>query len=443
MKKFLLGFLAAALLMTGGFFAYTRWIEKGSGKSADQEITKYHCPMHPTYISDRQGDCPICGMRLVPIEKPKPDPHAGNGSEETVMPESQAADSAKHPSVPGYAAVSIPQERIQTMGITVTEARRMELAPTIRTFGRVTYDETRVYHVHTKFDGYIEDLYVNFVGEYVKKGQPLFSIYSPELYATQNEYLLALRAREQMPLLNQGESESGVGRVDLLAAARQRLGLWDIGEDQINALEKTRKPFRALLIHSPISGYVTAKTALQGMRVVHGDNMYDIVDLSRVWVQADIYEMNLPLVKLGQAASLTVSSHPGKIWRGKVTFIDPTVNPATRTVRARLEFANPNGELKPEMYADVLLGGIRGSGIGVPESAVISTGERNIVFVEIGKGVYEPREVQLGIQSANWVEIQKGVSEGERVVTGANFLLDSESKLKAAVSDAGEHQHGS
>jgi Cu(I)/Ag(I) efflux system membrane fusion protein len=325
------------------------------------------------------------------------------------------------------------------MGITLAEARRMDLDQSIKTVGRVTYDETRVHHVHTKFEGFIEDLFVNYVGQFVRAGEPLFSVYSPELYATQKEYLLALRAQAQMPMLNDLGSNSG--RVDLLAAARQRLELWDIQANQIRQLEQTRTPFRALTIYSPASGYVTAKTAVHGLKIGPGDNLYDIVDLSSVWVQADVYEVSVPFVKIGQPASMSLAYDPGKTWRGRVVFIDPSVDPATRTVKARLEFANAKGELKPEMYADVTIGGVRDSGVAVPDNAVLSTGERDIVFVAKENGVFEPREVVLGVKMRDMYEIRHGVSEGERVVTGANFLLDSESKLRAATAGAAGHQH--
>ncbi len=398
--------------------------------------------MHPTYISDKPGDCPICGMKLVPMEPAtSPDAHAGHKSMAPGATADQTA--AAESKVSGYAPVTIPADRIQSMGITFADARRMELDQSFHTFGKVTYDETRIHHVHTKFEGYIETLHVNYVGQFVKKGEPLFSIYSPELYATQNEYLLALRAREQMPPLDGDDAFPGVGNVDLVAAARQRLALWDIGDNDIRELERTRKPIRALTIFSPVSGFVMQKTALQGLKAMPADNLYDIVDLSTVWVLADIYEVNVSFVKLGQPASISLAYQPGKTWRGHVTFINPTVDPATRTVKARLEFANPGNELKPDMYADVVIGGARGNGIAVPESAVIATGERNIVFVAKGNGLFEPREVTLGVRVRNLYEIKQGISEGERVVTGANFLLDSESKLKSSISGGtGEHTHG-
>jgi membrane fusion protein, copper/silver efflux system len=431
MKNFIAGFLAAAVLLTLGYFVYTRESGNTPRVTTGQVKPKYHCPMHPTFVSDKMGNCPICGMKLVPIE-------SGDDSA------SSKSHAGHESTVPGYASVMIPNERIQSMGIALAEARHMELDQSMRTFGRVTYDETKVHHVHTKFEGYIETLYVNYIGQFVKKGEPLFTIYSPELFATQNEYLLALRAREQMPELSGNDELKTSTTVDLVAAARQRLSLWDIEEKDVRELEKTRKPIRALTIFSPVSGHVTEKAAFQGLKVSPGDNLYDIVDLSAVWVMADIYEVNFPFIHVGQTASMTLAYQPGKTWHGRVTFINPTLDPVTRTVKARLEFVNPNDELKPDMYADVVIGGARGTGLAVPESAVIATGERNIVFVAKGEGMFEPREVVLGARVRNFYEIRKGVSEGEMVVTGANFLLDSESKLKAAISSgSGEHSHGS
>jgi Cu(I)/Ag(I) efflux system membrane fusion protein len=420
MRNFVLGFLAAALLLTGGYFIHSRWTGNPTVRAAPK--TLYHCPMHPTYISDKPGDCPICGMKLVPMEPGTP---SSLGSQTAAI----------RSTVPGYVPVTIPPDRIQSMGITITKAARLSLDQSFRTFGRVTYDETRVHHVHTRVGGYIESLYADYTGQFVTKGQPLFSFYSPELYATENEYLLALRARDQKQ-----QSKGGFGALytrnaaDLAAAARERLSLWNIGENEILDLERTRKPSRALIITSPVSGYVTAKTAVQGLKVTPSDNLYDIVDLSTVWVLADVYEVNLPSVKVGQAARIELDYRPGKTWTGRVVFIDPTVDPATRTIKARLEFPNPEGELKPEMYAHVTIGGSRGTATAIPESAVVATGERNIVFVARGGGTFEPREVVLGTRVGNLYEIRQGLAEGEEVATGANFLLDSESKLKAAAS---------
>jgi membrane fusion protein, copper/silver efflux system len=429
MKKFILGFISALMLLAGGHFINTRL---AISEKAGPVAALYHCPMHPTYTSDKPGDCPICGMKLVPI---KPDRRPESSPQASAHQESASGTKSQ---VPGYASVTISPERIQSMGITLAAARRMDLDQDFRAYGRITYDETRVHHVHTKYEGFIEELFVDYVGRLVKRGEPLFRIYSPELYATENEYLLALRAREQMPILKGLDDTLNLTRgMDLVAAARQRLSLWDVQDDEIREIEKTRKPIRALTVNSPVSGYVTAKTAVHGLKVTPADNLFDIVDLSTVWVMADIYEVNLPFLKLGLPATMTLSYQPGKTWKGRVNYINPTLDPATRTVKARLDFANPANELKPEMYADVDIGGLKKFGITVPESAVMDTGERNIVFIAKGEGLFEPREVVLGVRVRGLCEIRQGVSEGEQVVTGANFLLDSESKLQAAV-----HRHG-
>jgi Cu(I)/Ag(I) efflux system membrane fusion protein len=320
------------------------------------------------------------------------------------------------------------------MGVTVEETKLMNLEDSIRTVGRVSPDETRLHHVHTKFEGFIEQIFVDYVGKFVKKGQPMFTVYSPELVATQKEYLLALRAQDQFGPLGSSPALAGI---DLLGSARQRLSLWDISAGQIAHLEKTGQPTKALTIYSPVSGFVTAKIAQQGMRIMPSDSLYDIIDLSTVWVLADVYEVNLPFVKMGQPAEVRLSYQPDRVWKGRVTYLYPTVEEKTRTAKVRLEFPNSGGTLKPEMYVDVEFKGSLGKALAVPESAVLSTGERALVFVAKGEGAFEPREVTTGVKIRNYYEIKSGLSAGEKVATGANFLLDSESKLKAAILGAG------
>lgn len=465
MKNFILGFLVAAILAAGGAWLLLR---KPSQPEPAQVVQaqKYYCPMHPSYVSDRPGDCPICSMRLVlmPVEKAEiKDPHAKHEPEQRrvlyyvdpMNPNNRSDKPGKAPDgmdlvpvysdeaatgVPGYASVKISRDRQQMMGVTVEEARILDLEDSIRTVGRVVPDETRSHQVHTKFEGFIEELFVDYVGKFVRRGQPLFSIYSPELVATQKEYLLALRAQDQFGPLDSNPALAGI---DLLGSARQRLSLWDISADQVARLEKSGQPSKALTIYSPVTGFVTAKTAVQGMRVMPADSLYDIIDLSTVWVLADVYEVNLPFVRMGQTAEVRLSYQPGKVWKGRVTYIPPTVEEKTRTVKVRLEFSNPGGTLKPEMYADVEFKGSLGKTLAVPESAVLSTGERTLIFVTNGKGSFEPREVTTGMKVRNYYEIKSGLSAGEKVATGANFLIDSESKLKAAISGMNsEHQHG-
>jgi Cu(I)/Ag(I) efflux system membrane fusion protein len=221
-------------------------------------------------------------------------------------------------------------------------------------------------------------------------------------------------------------------------AARQRLALWDISPDQIARIEKTRKPIRDFVVYSQVNGIVSAKTAFQGNKVMPSETLYEITDLSSVWVLADLYEINVPFVKIGNSATITLSYDPSRIFKGRVSFINPNVDEKSRTVKVRIVLENPSGLLKPDMYADVIFGGQLGQGVAVPDSAVMGTGEREIVFIAKGNGLFEPREVKTGIKVRGFYEIKKGVKAGEDVVTGANFLLDSESKLKAAISGSGK-----
>jgi Cu(I)/Ag(I) efflux system membrane fusion protein len=367
--------------------------------------------MHPTYASDKPGDCPICGMKLVPIE----DTATANGE-----------------TVPGRASLSLSPEKRQLLGIRSEEIHHGPLTRVMRTVGRVAVDERRLHHVHTKYDGYVEHLYVDFTGKFVEQDEHLLSIYSPELVATQQEYLLAWSAQKRM-------AESGIpsvaqGSLNLLEAARQRLLLWDMRSEDIEALEKAGKVSRTIDLHSDVAGYVVQKMAFHGMRVTPADTLFDIADLSQVWVLADVYESDLPLVRIGMQGELTVPYLPGRKWRGAVTYVNPTVEEKTRTVKVRIELRNEGRLLKPDMFADVQLRAELGPSLSVPESAVIDSGGRKLVFLDRGEGRFEPREVELGVRVGSSFQVLYGLADGERVVTSANFLLDSESSLRSALS---------
>ena len=383
-----------------------------------KKATKYHCPMHPSYISDRPGDCPICGMKLVPIEE----------EEEAITV-----------SVPGLADVKISPERQQLIGVRTGVVERRPLEKTIRTVGKVDYDERNLVHVHTRIEGWIKKLFVNYTGQLVKKHQPLFTIYSPEVVATQEEYLLALRAKKS--LQDNPFQDVASGSATLLEAARRRLLLWEISEAQIEELERTGKPLTEVAIASHTDGFVIEKKALEGMRVEAGEDLYVIADLSDVWVYADIYEHELPLVKVGQGATVGLSYYPGDVFRGKVVYVYPYMESQTRTVRVRVELPNPGWRLKPGMFANVEVQTERGEGLVVPGGAVLDSGERKIAFVDKGEGRFEPREVRLGGRAGEGFEVLQGLSEGERVITSANFLIDSESQIKAALGAMGGHRH--
>lgn len=382
-----------------------------------QEVAadRWQCPMHPEIIQDRPGDCPICGMDLVKVEPaPESAPSGTNAPK-------------------GLTTVTIDPAKQQLIGLRVGMVERKPLAGSIRTVGRVTFDETRVHHIHTKYEAYVEHVHpnANFIGAKVSKGEPLVTLYSPELYATQQEYLLALKAQRRL-----GETGApGVARQgnDLLEAARQRLLLWDLPASEIERLEKSGEASRTFHLFAPVSGFVTGKTATHGMKVTPADSLFDIADLSRVWVLADVYEAELPRIAVGQKATMSLSYWPGKSWTGKVTYVFPTVDEKTRTVKVRVEFDNPGHELKPEMFADVVLHGQARTALVVPEDAVIESGTRSVVFVVHGGGKLEPREIGTGQSAEGLVEVLDGLHEKEAIALGASFLIDSESRLKAAL----------
>jgi len=366
--------------------------------------TLYHCPMHPNYISEKPGECPICGMTLVPIEEEK---------------ESAEARPA--------GTVEISPEKQQILGVTFGRVETRPLHRVFSAYGRISYDETRLATISIKFPGWVEALYADYTGKPVRKGQPLFSIYSPELIAAQEEYLLALRAQKTMI------EDQKINNLSIVEAAKRRLLLWDISGEQIADLEKEGKPFRALTIYSPVTGYIIEKYIVQGKYVTAGEVLYSIADLSHVWMLAEIYESDLPFISVGTEVTLELSSFPGEKFKGKISYIFPYLENETRTVKVRIELFNQALRLKPEMYGRVVFHLPLGQRLSLPEEAVIDTGERKIVFVVHENRHFEPREVKLGLKADDYYEVLAGVKEGEQVVTSAQFLIDSESRLKAAL----------
>lgn len=377
---------------------------------------KYHCPMHPDYVADRPGECPICGMDLVPMV-----------AEEITL------------SLPGQAEVRISPERQQLIGVQRERVARQPLERVLRAPGRVDYDERRVDHVHTRTEGWIRKVYANYTGQMVKAHQALFTFYSPELEAAQAEYLLALRG--VMALGDNPIEEVAEGAAALLSASRSRLLQWEFGEEQLAELEKAGAPLSEVSIYTHSGGFVVEKQALEGMRAEPGADLYTIADLGVVWIHADLYEHELALVHEGQEAVVSLSYYPGQVFRGKVVFVYPYIETQTRTGRARIEFANPDWQLKPGMFTQVEIETAGREGLVVPASAVLDSGARRLVFVDRGEGRFEPRQVELGGRSGEGYEVLSGLTEGEQVITSANFLIDSESQLKAALSAMGNHQH--
>ena len=382
----------------------------------------YQCPMHPTITSDHPGDCPICGMKLVEVKQ-------GRAAAETATPVGRGGGEQ----VPGLATVTIDPARQQLIGLRTTPVTRGSVAGSWRTVGRVQIDPTRVRKTNVKVEGYIERMYVDFVGRPVRRGEPLFSIYSPSLLAAQDEYLLALKPKDA---LGEGGALTGDGDA-LVASVRRKLELWDVSPKEIARLEQTRLPAKALVFYSPISGVVTAKNVVEGARVNPGDTPYEITDLGMVWVMADAYESDLSQVHEGMPASLVVSAYPNQTFTGTVAFIDPLLDPQTRTAKVHMHFPNPKGVLKPEMFGEVVLEGTRREGLRIPVDAVVRSGTKDVVFVALGHGKFAPREVQLGAKNGDQVEVVSGLIEGEEVVVRANFLVDSESQLRSSLSAIG------
>jgi len=331
--------------------------------------------------------------------------------------------------------VKISTDKVQKLGVRTEAAQLRSLDRMVRASGRIEPDERRVVAISPKFEGYVERLHVNVTGQAVGKGQALFEVYSPELVSAQREYAIAVQGVNS---LKDAGGQAQAGMAQLADASLQRLRNWDISEAQIKALTDSGSTTRTLTFRSPVSGIVMDKKALQGMRFMPGEALYQIADLSSVWVIADVFEQDIGLVKNGAKASVNINAYPGKTFTGRVTYVYPTLTAETRTVPVRVELANPGRLLKPGMFAQVELPvGTKGQVITVPVSAVIDSGTRQIVLIDQGAGRYESREVKLGARSDTYVEVLDGVDDGEPVVVAANFLIDAESNLKAALAGFG------
>ncbi len=448
-----IAFVALGLVVGVGGMALLRPGAKddhdhGAASATTPKKQMFQCPMHPQIIQDHAGTCPICGMDLVPMESDAPkekgklvfyrSPMNPSLTSQVPMKDEMGMDyvpvyegelKGEGTGLDTHAAVKIDHERQQLIGLRTEKVAEGNVSGELRALGRVAVDETRVRKVNVKVEGFVEKLYVDFVGKPVAKGQPLFSLYSPEFVSAQREYLLALQTQKSLS----GGSLQGSGG-ELLESARRRLSLWDVPKETIDHLEQTGEIQKALTLRSPISGVVTVKNVMEGARITPADILFEITDLSRVWVQVDVYEAELSRAKVGMPAELTTQASPGKTFRGRIVFVDPVMDPKTRTAKARVEFPNPAGELKPEMFGDVILKGQGRRGLIVPLDAVLDAGTTKVVFVSLGDGKFEPREVTTGTTVGEKIEIRSGLKVGEKVVVRANFLVDSESRLKAALA---------
>ena len=392
-----------------------KFVSSEGGATGSGEVDYYTCTMHPSVKQKKPGKCPICAMDLVPIYK------EGNA------PQTDAGDKQVR-------TVNVPLYQQQLIGVQRDTVKLQNVAKTMRTVGHVDYNETRVATINLKFSGWIEKLNVDYTGQFVNKGQPLFEIYSPELVATQEEYLQTLRSispKSAVTALSDGNDTYEENT--LLKSARDRLLLWGISEKQIHEIETTGAPKLTLTFYSPITGYVVEKNALEGRKAKEGMDLYTIADLSTVWVYADIYEYELPFIKIGQTAEISLAYDPNVNYAGKVDYIYPTLEAKTRTAKIRLVFPNPELKLKPDMYADVKIKVEQGAQLTVPETAVLNTGTRQLVFVDRGSGRFEPREIKLGTKVDRHYVVFGGLEEGEVIVKSGNFLIDAEAHVQGVL----------
>lgn len=435
-----------------------------SGRHTDHaEGQLWTCGMHPQVIQDKPGKCPICGMNLVPLkestgagEHAGHQPAQGNGERRILyyrapMDPTYTSDKpGKSPMgmdlIPVYAdeveqplqtknTVRIDPSFVQTIGVQTAVVQRTDIPFTVRTVGTLTYSDQQLHWVTTKYEGWVEKVYVNYVGQPVARGEKLFEIYSPQLVTTQQEYLDALDYADRLSTGLYPEIHERAQ--SLIEATLQRLAYWDITREQIEELEKSRRPRRTLTVVSPVSGMVVEKMSqsLEGMFVKPGMNLYKIVDLSTIWVEAEVFEHQIPWLKVGQSALLDFPYQPGRQYRGQVRYIYPYVNGQTRTLKVSISLPNPGLEFRKDMYVNVTFDVPSARNvIAVPEEAIIFSGERNLVVTELGEGTFQVKEVTLGRAGSGLYEILSGnLKEGETIVVSSQFLIDSESRLKEAV----------
>ena len=405
--------LFAGLLLLAAV-SVTSWLlarRASTSVHAQSKRAAYHCPMHPSYTSDRPGECPICGMNLEPI------------------PDAAHAATPADGDVPGLAGVHITPERVQLIGVRTARVERRTMGNRLDLVGFVAPDETQLRRIQLRAAGWVQELYVSRTGERVQAGQPLLAIYSPELYQSGQEYLIELGARDSASAMSH---EAGAS-----SAARDRMRLLGVPPEEIARLERERTASTRLVLTAPFTGTVLERGVVEGQYVGADTPLFTLADLSRVWVLADLYEMDFGRARPGDRARFTADALPGRGFEGTVDFIYPTVSSETRTVKLRVTLGDPRGELLPGMYGRVLVTAGGASALAVPAEAVVNAGEHDYVFLARAGGHFEPRRVTVGVQDGDWAQILKGLAAGDTVVASASFLIDSESRLKAAIAGMG------
>jgi membrane fusion protein, copper/silver efflux system len=425
--------VAAFLLLSIAALVFAAGCKKGGAEGKADNVDYYTCTMHPSVkLHDPKAKCPICGMALVPVKKKSAaepgaaNPHASHSGHVPGMPMENAGTNASE----APSDFTVPVERQQQIGVTYANVEKRPFSLTIRAVGTVAYDRQHRWDYVSRVDGYVQKLFVFSRGEPVEKDAPLLTLYSPDLLTTQNEFLDVLRTRDGAINGDKVVLESMQSLVD---AGKQRLRLWNISDDQIAELEKTRKAQETLTLKSPFKGIVQEMRVDQGRRVMTGDQLVEIADLSLVWVWAQFYQNEIALLKKELPVTITTAAYPGETFKSKISVIDPFINDATRTARVRIDVENPDFKLRPDMYVNAELKLDMGEGLAVPVTAILPTGLRNIAFVDKGEGRLEPRFIEIGRKYGDVFELKSGLKEGERVVNSANFLIDAEAKVQGAL----------
>jgi Cu(I)/Ag(I) efflux system membrane fusion protein/cobalt-zinc-cadmium efflux system membrane fusion protein len=454
--SFVLGAAATALVLSDPF--HWEW-NRGSGNLLkDESVQLWTCSMHPDVLQEEPGNCPVCAMKLTPIKAETAKQLWTCGMHPQVLEDEPgncpicamkltpvSDQTTSHREDEDSGTIQIDPVFVQNIGVQSEEITRTDIPFTIRTVGNLTYNDGQTVWVNTKYEGWIEKVYVNYVGEPVEKGQRLFEIYSPQLVTTQKEYLQALDYAQRM---REGNYPEITARADsLLNSARERLSYWDVTPDQIEELETSREPRRTLAVMSPAGGLVVEKMdqALEGMYAKAGMNLYKIADLSTIWVEVEVFENQIPWLRVGQRALVELAYEPGKQYTGRVRYLYPFLDEKTRTMKVSVELPNSGRKLRADMYANVTfeIPSVRDV-VAIPEESVIHSGTRNVAILDRGDGRFEVREITLGVNGSGLWEVKEGLSEGDRIVVSSQFLIDSESNLQEAirkmVSEPG-HQH--
>jgi Cu(I)/Ag(I) efflux system membrane fusion protein len=413
--------LTASLLMIATFLALLAGCSKPGPENLPQGVSYYTCPMHPSVKAfDAKAKCPICNMNLVPVLK--------NGGTTNAAP-SADHNHAEAPTNETASAFSVAPERLQMIGVTFTNAEIRSMRRHLRTVGIVSPQKRRHWDFVSRVDGYIETLGVSSKGEMVTKDRALLTIYSPEVLTTEQELVNLLRIKDEGQA-----SGNGVEGIDpMIGAAERRLRLWNVADADIDQLKITRIPSNVITLRSPFDGVIQDLPVGQGQRVAAGEHLMDVADLSAVWVWADFFQDEAPFLKTGAPVKIHLGDHQSTPLMGTIEVLDPFIKESSRTVRARIDVENSSNALRPEMYVEVEMEILTEPSLAIPKTALLPTGARSIVFIDRGAGRLEPRQVEAGSRSDEFVEIRSGLKNGDRVVNGANFLVDAEARIQGAL----------